>query len=181
MKPSEQRLLALFSGTMLLAGSWMAWSNVSEARGAMREEAAALQGQTDLDRIYVTEFAGELEAADAWMRERVGEPISSQQAMSELLDSAQDSASAAGLRLRDPNFRSPEERGRYLLARVVARVDGAEQAVYSWLASFHDPDRLRSVHALTIQPNRDDDTVISAEVEFARWFLSSDDPEDIIE
>lgn len=179
MKPSEQRLLALFVSALLLGGSWVAWSAVAEERALMREEIGTLSSQIDLDERFIEAYRPELEQADAWMRERAGNPISSQEALSSLLKEAQDSATTSGLVLRDPNFRAPEQRGRYELAKVAAQVSGSELAIYQWLADFHNPEKLRSIHSLTIKPERDDDTVITCEIEFSKWYLSSDEAEEV--
>jgi len=179
MKPSEQRLLALFTGTLVLGGSWVAWSSIREQRVMMREEREALASQIELDQRFIDAYRPELEQADAWLKRRVGDPISSQEALSSLLKEAQQSATSSGLALRDPNFRAPEQRGRYELAKVAGTVTGSELAIYQWLADFHNPDKLRSIHSLTIRPDRDDATIITCEVEFAKWYLSSDESEEI--
>jgi hypothetical protein len=178
MNAREQRLLALFLLALVLGGSFLAWRRVAAAIGAMRAESAGLARQAEIDASLTAAYGAEMQAANQWLDQRLGEPIADEEALSQLLKAAQDSAREAGLDLKEPQFRPPERRGRMSLARIGAQVSGPESAIYPWLVKFHAPEQLRSVLSVTIRPDKADETAILCEMELARWFIAgSTEPE----
>ena len=174
MNPREQRLLALFVIALVVGGSWVGWSRLNAEVSAMQAQTEDLVAKTRLDQAQVEGFAEEMEAASAWIDGRTGEPLAPEEAQVQLLQAAQGSAREAGLTLSDTRFLEPHVRGRFRLARITGRVQGGEDAVYPWLASFHFPDKLQSVSGIQIKPDKQDDTIVDCEVEFAQWYLPAE-------
>lgn len=174
MTVREQRLLVIFGVAVLAAGSYVGWTKVMARVQAWEEETVRLNRQADWDRSTVESQRQRTEEARKWLETRLGEPIDEQEALSRLLQIAQQTASMAGLTLSDPKFGVPEQKGELSLARLSAEVTGSEQSIYPWLVGFHQPDQLRAVRGINVTPDKKDDTLIKCEVEFAQWYLPSD-------
>jgi hypothetical protein len=177
MTAREQRLLALFIITVLVGASVFAYQKVQTSIRANRAATEKLVKTTESDRKLVTGYAEYTHQADAWLEPKLGQPIAEQEALSRLLGAAQQGASQAGLTLTNPQFRPPEPHGNLSLARVSAQVTGQEQAIYPWLIQFHNPNTLRSIYALTVIPDKKDDTVVKCEVVFAQWYIPKPESE----
>ncbi len=55
-------------------------------------------------------------------------------------------------------------------ARMSGKLQGSEQAVYSALVAFHDPDRLQVIRELRVQPDLKMKGQIIATVEFRLYY-----------
>lgn len=171
MNQREQRLLAVFLTVCVAVVSWLGYTRIEEEKSRMLAEAEKLTSNTERDQNFLDAYEAELTGAKTWMGERLGEPVSPQEADIRLLNAVQDSARNASLTLNTPKFLAAQERGRLRLARYSASVTGSETVIYPWLDEFHDPDKLRCISGLTIKPDKDDDTVVTCEVEFAQWYV----------
>lgn len=177
MNQREQRLLAVFLLVIVVTVTWLGWTRLDAEKLRMSKEAEALNGETANNQSYLDAFSAELTGAKAWMDERLGAPVSSQEADARLLNAIQESAKTSDLPLVNTKFLAPLERGKLRLARYSATVTGSESSIYPWLASFHNPDKLRCISGLTIKPDKEDETIVICEVEFAQWYLpEQEDP-----
>ncbi len=178
MNPREQRLLAAFLVVIVATVSWLGWNRVEAEKSLMLDEAKLLSTEAQRDQSFLDVYEAELTGARTWMNERLGDPLSPQQADIRLLNEVQTSARNASLPLLTPKFLAPIDRGTLRLARYSATVTGQEGSIYPWLDDFHDPDKLRAISGLTIKPDKDDVTLVTCEVEFAQWYIpeSEDTP-----
>ena len=170
MNQREQRLLAAFLLVLVATVTWLGWTRLRDEQARLRGEAEVLRREAEAARGLMDAYSGKLAGADAWMKQRVGAPVSSQEASTRLLRAVQESARSAGLQLANTKFLTPYVRGPLRLSRYSATVTGVESAIYPWLATFHDPDKLRCVSGLTIRPDKEDETIVICEVEFALWY-----------
>lgn len=175
MNPREQRLLAAFLVVIVATISWLGYGRLKEHEAAMREQAQTLLTESDRDQAFLDAYEGELSGARDWLTDRLGQPMPPQQADIKLVNAVEESAKSASLTLETPKFLPPLEKGELRLARYSATVTGAEGFIYPWLATFHDPDKLRCISGLTIKPDKDDDTIVVCEVEFGQWYLPESD------
>lgn len=171
MNQREQRLLAVFLLVIVITVTWLGWTRLDAEKQRMREEAKVLNTETTNNQNYLDAFSAELTGAKAWMNDRLGQPVSSQEADARLLNAIQESARSASLSLVNTKFLPPLERGNLRLSRYSATVTGSESTIYPWLAGFHNPDKLRCISGLTIKPDKEDETIVICEVEFAQWYL----------
>lgn len=171
MNPREQRLLAAFLVIIVAAVSWLGYGRLKAHEEEMRAQAKSLLTEAERDQSFLSAYEGELSGARDWLDERLGPPLTPQQADIKLVNAVDESAKSASLTLVTPKFLPPLEKGHLRLARYSATVTGAEGFIYPWLASFHNPENLRSVSGLTIKPDKDDESIVVCEVEFGQWYL----------
>ena len=177
MNQREQRLLAIFITALVVSFTWMGWTRLNEEIKRMRSEADVMRSKADVASRTIDAFAAEMAGAEEWMNTRLGTPVSPQEADTRLLNAVQSSASGAGLQLVNTKFLPPSERGDLRMARYSAVVTGQEATIYPWLATFHDPDKLRCVSGLTIKPDKEDETIVICDVEFAQWYMPAKEEE----
>ncbi|MFM7182763.1 MAG: hypothetical protein ACKO2G_15035 [Verrucomicrobiales bacterium] len=171
MNPREQRLLAAFLLVIVAMVSWLGYGRLQDRQNEMREQATSLRTAAERDQSFLDAYEGELSGARDWLAERLGPPLTPQQADIKLVNAVEESAKSASLSLVTPKFLSPLEKGSLRLARYSATVTGSEGYIYPWLANFHNPENLRCISGLTIKPDKDDETIVVCEVEFGQWYL----------
>jgi hypothetical protein len=175
MNPREQRLLAAFLLVIVATISWLGYGRLQASEEEMRTQAKSLLVEAERDQNFLDAYEGEFTGARDWLAERLGLPLTPQQADIKLLNAVEESAKSASLALVSPKFLPPLEKGSLRLARYSATVTGSEGFIYPWLASFHNPENLRCISGLTIKPDKDDETIIVCEVEFGQWYLPEDE------
>ena len=171
MNPREQRLLAAFLIVIVAMISWLGYGRLQDRQDEMRAQAADLLREADADKSFLDAYEGELSGARDWLEDRLGPPLTPQQADIKLVNAVEESAKSASLDLVTPKFLPPLEKGNLRLARYAATVTGSEGFIYPWLANFHNPEYLRCISGLTIKPDKDDESIIVCEVEFGQWYL----------
>ena len=178
MNPREQRLLAAFLVIIVATISWLGYGRLKESQEETTTRTQLLLEEAERDQNFLNAYEGELTGARDWLKDRIGLPLTPQQADIKLVNAVEESAKSASLTLASPKFLSPLEKGSLRLARYSATVTGAEGFIYPWLASFHNPDTMRCISGLTIKPDKNDESLIVCEVEFGQWYLPENE-EDI--
>ena len=175
MNAREQRLLAIFVGAIIAGGTWMGYKKLSAGIEEIKEEAKTLAREAEQDQALVETSGKSVKAAEDWLKDRMGKPLTKADAKSKLLLAVQSSAEEAGLEVAPPKLDlADENRGLYRMARLSAEVTGAEKTIYPWLAQFHNPDALRAVISIEVRPDKKDNTQIQCTVEFGQWYQPDD-------
>jgi len=170
MKRREHILLFLFFGTLLIIGLFTGYGAWKEKMDGMRAEVVAIANEADLHREFLDRYGDELRAKERWLRENAGRPMASSEAAILLDNLANATAGAHGLVLTDSRLLPPAVDRSYHTARLAATINGSEEAVYQWLAEFHDPMVLRTVETLRIRPDQNDISKVNCEVTLALWY-----------
>ncbi len=170
MTARERRLLYAFCAIILVALSWFVlnWRG-SELRAANFAKAEA-EGKLDNGKLRIEMTKAELDAKRGWLESRRVDSLTLADASSELLNRAQRAASTAGLQIDDEKFLNLIDGVEFDQARMSGKLQGAEQAVYSALVAFHDPDRLQVIRELRVQPDPKLKGQIIATVEFRLYY-----------
>lgn len=170
MTARERRLLYAFFVIILVALSWFVlnWRG-SELRAARFAKAEA-EGKLANARLKIDLTKAELEAKRQWLESRDISSLTLADASSELLNRAQGAAAAAGLRVDGEKFLNLIDGVEFDQARMSGTLQGTEEAVYSALVAFHDPDRLQVIRELRVQPDPKTKGQIIAAVEFRLYY-----------
>ena len=170
MTSRERRLLYAFCALILVAVTWFVldWrgSEVKGARFAKTEAETQLQSA----RLRIDVTKADLEARRGWLESRQIEQLTMADASSQLLNRAQRAASMGGLSIESEKFLNQIDGKEFDQARMSGRLIGSEQAVYSALVAFHDPDRLQVIREMRIQPDKKTKGQIIATVEFRLYY-----------
>lgn len=171
MSDRERKLLIFFGVAIFLVANFFAYSLISKKQQEVASEVTKLEG--------VIREAEEFEAMEAqvrdemqWLEDREPEPVEAEPVGPKLEQFANARATSAGLTVKKRTILPDDETGpSYWRARVEMQVSGMEQALYRWLSQLQDPNRFRAVTALRMSPNREDDTLIDANVVVEEWFI----------
>ena len=107
-----------------------------------------------------------------WLEDNTPDPKEGELVPSQLENFVTTEATRAGLTVVRPKILDNDESGVYYnRARFEIAVSGNEAALYRWLVRLHSPRDFRAITALRLNPNREDDTLIDANVQVEQWFV----------
>lgn len=112
-----------------------------------------------------------------WLSENTPEPKSGLTVQSELAVYAQTQAESRGLEVirPTPTLLPNDQSGAYYHRAIVKiMVTGMEADLYPWLIQLHSPKDFRAVTHLRMNPNKEDDTKIDAQVQVEQWYVPSE-------
>lgn len=185
MKTREKRLLILFGVVLFAMLNLFGYSVYSEKMKALDAQIGD-EGNDILGRP-ATGLIGEIRQAErnlaerdrkeremAWLEEIEPEPQDGGAVQSALQQLVTQEATAAGLETDRPKILPNDESGvHYHRAIFEIKVTGQESGLYRWLVRVQDPNALRAVTSMRLNPNREDDTLIDAVVRVQQWYIPS--------
>lgn len=107
-----------------------------------------------------------------WLEDNTPESKEGELVPSQLESLVTTEATRAGLTVVRPKILDNDESGVYFnRARFEIAVSGNEAALYRWLVRLQSPRDFRAITGLRLNPNREDDTLIDANVQVEQWFV----------
>jgi len=170
MTERESRLLIL---TILLGmgiATWLVWSWADQEKAAAQLRIEEAEGKRERDQQYLKVWRAAVVPVREWLKERNVPSMTMANASSMLLNRAQEAASSGGVRLDDVKFLDVVSESGFEQARMTATITDTEENIYQSLMAFHDPERLQVVRALRVQPDKKDQSVVSADVELRFYY-----------
>jgi hypothetical protein len=183
MNVREKRLLIFFGGVIFAVVNvygYNLYSDKMRALGAdmgqkgneiLGKPASGLIGKIEEARRNLAERESK-EAEMAWLAEIEPEPKDGLSVQSALQEFVTGQAEANSLSVDRPDIRPNDETGTYYHKAIFnVKVTGLEKGLYAWLTRLQDPESLRAITGLKLYPNREDDTLITAEVQVQQWYV----------
>lgn len=173
MSDREKRLLFLFLGVIFLLANFGALKlfylpKLKEARS----EATQLEESTEQAEMEL-ESQSDLVDEVKWLEDYEGEPQTSQQAESELVQFVNREASNRRLEVKRRKIQNAitEEGLNYHRVRIELEVSGREQDLFGWIHQLNSPRDFRVVTMIRMFPKRDDDTQVDCQVVVEKWHV----------
>lgn len=170
MSSSERRLLGIFLGLVaglggyLLAAQFRSWQHRIERRERDVElrqmEAATLLAE-----------AGRWRACAEWLGQAQPAAQSDLEAEQGLLDTLSQSATSAGLEIKQTKIEPKQTTDHYRQFGAMLTVRGEVPALFRWLHNLQQPSAFYVVPSLTITPDKEEPTKVNATVQIWRWYL----------
>lgn len=171
MSSREKKLLIFFLTAIFVAGNMFGFSWLQAKRQAVGVEISKHEGTllaADNAQNQKDNFKQEFD----WLEDNVPDPKEGELVPSQLQSFVTTEATRAGLTVIREKIHDNDESGSYFnRARVELGVSGNEAALYRWLVRLHSPRDFRAITALRLNPNREDDTLIDANVQIEQWFV----------
>ena len=171
MSPREKKLLiffvtAIFAVVNMFGFQWLQKKRLTVQKEVVAQEAilTAADSAQSMKDVFIQEID--------WLEDNTPEPKEGELVPSELENFATTEATRAGLTVVRPKILDNDESGvHYNRARFEIAVSGNEAALYRWLVRLHSPRDFRAITALRLNPNREDDALIDANVVVEQWFV----------
>lgn len=171
MSSREKKLLiffvtAIFAAANLFGFQWLQKKRL-DVQKQIKEQEVVLKA-ADAAQSSKEVFIQEID----WLEDNTPEPKEGELVPSQLENFVTTEATRAGLTVVRPKILDNDESGVYYnRARFEIAVSGNEAALYRWLVRLHSPRDFRAITALRLNPNREDDTLIDANVQVEQWFV----------
>lgn len=174
LKPSEFRLLLLFSIVAFLLVNVYAFQQLTARHNALKVQEGQLIAKLRTADVYAREEADSLQK-EAWLRSRV--PVYGSQDIMKtyLLKFVEQRASSYGL-VTEPQPREPELRDGYMRSVLEIKVSGAIEPILEFVYSLQDPEEFRSITSFDLKSKPKDPKTLFAEFTIEQWW-NPDSPE----
>jgi hypothetical protein len=185
MKTREKRLLILFGLVLFAMLNVYGYSLYTEKMKTLDSQIGD-EGNEILGRP-ATGLIGEIQQAEdnlaerdskeremAWLAKTEPAPQDGGAVQSALQQFVTQQATAMGLETDRPKILPNDESGVHFHRAIFEiKVTGKESGLYRWLVQIQDPNALRAVTSMRLNPNREDDTLIDAVVRVQQWYVPS--------
>ncbi|BCX50040.1 hypothetical protein HAHE_39480 [Haloferula helveola] len=179
MKPREKRLLIAFAVILFAMVNFYGYKVYTEKKAKVAKDITTKELELRVALGNLDERDSKQKEID-WLNRTTPDPMEGGAAQSQLESFVSSRARSSGLTVDRPKILPNDERGEfYHRAIFQINVSGKEDALYRWLVQLHSPKDFRAITGLQLKPNREDDTLIDAEVQIEQWYLpvSSDNPD----
>ena len=171
MNPRERNLLIALGTVVLVVGGLLGYKSLIQYHQRVKKDIATHRATLEVAR-FAQEQADAVGAEIDWLEKNLPEPREAELVPSELENLVTSRATTSGLTVTRPKILENATDGiHYERARFQINVTGREQNLYQWLVAVHSPRDFRAVTMLRLSPNREDDTLIDAEVQVEEWFV----------
>lgn len=183
MKPREKRLLIVFGVVIFAMLNFYGYKLFNQKMISLDAEIGG-EGNAVLGRpptgligqiLTAQQNLAERESKEQEMEWLAGvepEPEDGLAVQSRLQEFVTGQAEANTLTVDRPEILPNDDSGvHYHKAIFKVKVTGQERGLYNWLTRLQDPESLRAITALKLYPNREDDTLITAEVRVQQWYV----------
>lgn len=171
MSKREKTLLAILLTAFMVMLVLFGYKWISTKKSVLQAEIQQLENDLDV-ADEAKEARSRVAAEEQWLNEHLPEPKEAKLAPSKLESFITAEANRAGLTVKIPRILENDTDGIYFeRARFRITVTGRETSLWSWLVKLHSPTEFRAVTQLRLSPNREDDTLIDAEVQVEEWFV----------
>lgn len=169
MSENERRLLTLFLALIAVLGGALGvqqfrnWQHRIERR----------EHDVELKQLEATTLLAEAErwqACGEWLAQVQPEAKSDLEAEQGLLDSLRSSASSAGLETKQTKPEPKQTTPYYRQFSVTLTLKGEVESLFRWLHELQQPTTFYVVPNLTISPDKEDPTKVTATVQIMRWY-----------
>lgn len=171
MSSREKKLLIFFLTAIFAVVNLFGFQWLQTKRTAVKGEIVAQESilaDAELARASRDVFMQEID----WLDDHTPEPKEGELVPSQLENFVTTEATRAGLTVLRPKIHDNDEGGvHFNRARFEIGVSGNEAALYRWLVRLHSPRDFRAITSLRLSPNREDDTLIDANVQVEQWFV----------
>lgn len=170
MSNSERRLLGVFLGLIALLGGWLTmqqfrtWQN-----GIDRKER-----NVELSQMEARALLAESEhwkACAEWLAQAQPAAQSDLEAEQGLLDTLRQSSDGAGLETKQTKLEPKQITGHYRQFGVTLTLRGEVTDLFRWLHALLQPSAFYVVPSLSIVPDKEEPTKVTATVQIWRWYL----------
>lgn len=170
MSNREKKLLTFLLVALAVVVALFGYKWITAKKAALRAEIE--RHELTLDVAAAAEEArGQIAEEEQWLENHLPEPKEAELAPSALQTFVTTEANRAGLTVKSVRILENNHDGVYFVrARFLISVTGREASLWRWLVSLHNPNEFRAVTTLLLSPNREDDTLIDAEVQVEEWF-----------
>lgn len=159
--------VALVMGTFYLINS-LYFPRLRSAEAKLSAAEAQILTAKSLSAVK-DQYATEID----WLTANEPEPKSAQKAQTDLQNFVETSAKQLGIKVEQQRLQPSvkNEASYYHRSRIQMKVKCTEDLLYRWLDRVHDPRAFRAVTFLRLNPQRDDDTKIDAQLTIEQWFV----------
>ncbi|MFC7336314.1 hypothetical protein ACFQY0_03925 [Haloferula chungangensis] len=171
MSSREKKLLIFFLTAIFAVVNMFGFQWLQKKRLSVQQEIVAQE--SILNAADTAESSKEIFIQEIdWLEDNTPDPKEGELVPSQLENLVTTEATRAGLTVVRPKILDNDESGLYYnRARFEIAVSGNEAALYRWLVRLHSPRDFRAITALRLSPNREDDTLIDANVQVEQWFV----------
>lgn len=175
MSEREKKLLSLFAvaGVILLA-FWGYKSYVQKRQELTlnRQKAENTLREAKMSLVSRDSVADEID----WLNQHEPAPQASEQVPTKLQAFANAEATRASMTVKKMDILPEPPSGEgavshYKYAQVKFTVTGEERNLYAWFDKMHSPNDFRVISEITLEPNREDDSLIDCIVTFDQWYV----------
>lgn len=170
MSSSERRLLGVFLGLIALLGGALTMQQFRSWQSRIdRKERNLELGQMEAKSLLAE--AEHWKACSEWLAQTQPAAQSDLEAEQGLLDTLRQSAIAAGLETKQTKLEPKQITGYYRQFGVTLTVRGEVPVLFRWLHDMLQPSAFYVVPSLSIAPDKDEPTKVTATVQIWRWYL----------
>ena len=169
MSENERRLLTIFLVLIALLGGAL---GVRQFRN-WQHRIDQREHDVELSQIEATALLAEAErwqACAEWLAQVQPEAKSDLEAEQGLLDALRSSASSAGLETKQTKPEPKQTTPFYRQFSVTLTLKGEVESLFRWLHELQQPTSFYVVPNLTISPDKEDPTKVTATVQIMRWY-----------
>ena len=171
MSKREKTLLSILLTAFVVMLVLFGYKWLSTKKAAIKTEIETLEATLDV-ATAAEDARSRVAAEETWLAKHTPEPKEAELAPSRLESFTTAEAKRAGLTVKVPRILENDTSGvHYERARFQITVTGRENLLWTWLVKLHSPTEFRAVTQLQLSPNREDDTLIDAQVQVEEWFV----------
>lgn len=172
MSLREKRLLVLFGIAGFLVLNFIGFKVYHAKRQEGLDKLAKAKRELDTARL-ISASREQVVADMEWLAEHEPEPVTNQDAQTELQKFCESQAKSTGLdiRLQRPLPSDRAEGNDFHRVKFQFTLTGSEKSLYQWFDRINMPTELRIATQIRLAPNKEDDTKIDCTAIVEQWFI----------